>query len=196
MAILSGLEVQKQISEGRISIDPYKPEHVNPVSVDLTLGTEVKVYKPLWWEDSNVGVQVYSPYSITLDVKKENTTTAHMMTSAGLLLQPNVLYLMHTAERVCTDHYVPVLDGKSSLGRLGIAAHVTAGFGDPGFDGQYTLEVTTVHRVRIYPGMRFCQIRFHEIQGEVSLYQNKGHYTGEAAQGAVASKINEQFNER
>lgn len=83
-----------------------------------------------------------------------------------LTLEPRKLYLLHTAERVSTKAFVPVLDGKSSIGRLGICIHLTAGYGDPGFDGQYTLEVTCVIPVRIYAGMRFCQMRFHTMVGE------------------------------
>jgi len=98
---------------------------------------------------------------------------------------------MHTAERVFSNRFVPVLDGKSSIGRLGICVHLTAGYGDPGFNGQYTLEVTTVYPVRVYPRMRFCQMRFHMIEGEVQQYT--GNYTGGSAMGPVASRCWKQF---
>lgn len=88
-----------------------------------------------------------------------------------------------------------ILTHNSSIGRLGICVHLTAGFGDPGFDGQYTLEVTCVHPVKVYVGMRFCQIRFHEIVGEIEDYSKKGHYTGSAAVGAVPSMSWKQFQE-
>jgi dCTP deaminase len=107
-------------------------------------------------------------------------------------LEPNVGYLMHTIERVHTKKYVPVLDGKSSIGRLFMKVHETAGYGDAGFDGQYTLEVTVVHPLRVYPGMRIAQMRFHTILGEVQkLYA--GNYTGEAAKGPVPSRAWRQF---
>jgi dCTP deaminase len=109
----------------------------------------------------------------------------------GFVLLKGIGYLMHTAERVRTGHYVPVLDGKSSIGRLFIAVHVTAGYGDTGFDGQYTLEVTAQHPVVVYPGMRFCQIRFHTTVGDVQPYH--GNYTGEASMGPVPSRAYNQF---
>lgn len=131
---------------------------------------------------------------VALDVKRPAKTREWQMDpEAGWILQPGVGYLMHTAERIHTDHFVPVLDGKSSIGRLFVQVHVTAGFGDPGFDGQYTLEVMSLFPVRVYPGMRFCQIRFHTIEGDVTSYRELGHYTGEAAQGPVASRIHETF---
>jgi dCTP deaminase len=83
-----------------------------------------------------------------------------------------------------------VLDGKSSLGRLGVSVHATAGFGDPGFDGQWTLEVTCVLPVRLYAGMRVAQVRFHAVQGEVQQYA--GNYV-EHATGPVASRSWRQF---
>jgi len=89
---------------------------------------------------------------------------------------------------------VPVIDGKSSIGRLFIAMHITAGYGDTGFNGQYTLEVTAVHPVIVYPGMRFCQMRFHTTVGEVLDYANcDSHYTGANAMGPVASQAYKQF---
>jgi dCTP deaminase len=103
---------------------------------------------------------------------------------------------MHTAERIVTDSFVPVLDGKSSLGRLFMQVHATAGYGDPGFDGQYTLEVTVTQPVVIYAGMRFCQIRFHTLVGfQRTSYQAKGHYIGPLAEGPVASMSWKQFAE-
>ena len=100
---------------------------------------------------------------------------------------------MHTRERVGTEKFVPIIDGKSSIGRLFVFCHVTAGFGDVGFFGQYTLEVLTVHPVILYAGMRICQIRFQSIAGEFDFY--KGHYRNETAQGAVPSHAYEQFEE-
>ena len=109
------------------------------------------------------------------------------------MLMPGVGYLMHTAERVCTNKYVPVLDGKSSLGRLFVMVHVTAGYGDAGFDGQYTLEVLVHFPVIVYPGMRFCQMRFMEIKGDPVSYQRTGHYVGDKALGPVGSLVHKQL---
>jgi dCTP deaminase len=101
---------------------------------------------------------------------------------------------MHTRERIWTEKFVPIVDGKSSIGRLFIQIHATAGYGDPGYDGEYTLEVIVQHPVRVYAGMRIGQIRFHTLEGEVEkTYKVTGSYKDEAAQGAVASKAWRQF---
>jgi dCTP deaminase len=200
--ILSGPEILAQIEKGRISIDPFNRAHVNPASVDLTLGSEVAVYHQVTsresgWADlaaehggvsNGSGVLPYRSAS-PLDTKKPLSVRRYTIDpNNGWVLHPGVGYLMHTAERVGTNHYVPILDGKSSIGRLFIKVHETAGFGDPGFNGQYTLEVTSQFPVIVYSGMRICQIRFHAIQGEVQNYQSTGSYTGQLATGPIASQ--------
>lgn len=179
MSILSGAEIARQVKLGRIEIDPYTKDHLNPASIDLTLGKDVVVY-------------LFS--GPELDVKKPAETERFTIDrERGYRLEPGMLYLMHTTERVKTEEFVPILDGKSSIGRLGIVVHLTAGYGDPGFDGQYTLEVTVVHPIRVYPGMRFCQMRFHNLLGERVNYQHGGNYTGSDATGPVPSKSYKQF---
>lgn len=223
--ILSGHEIRRQVELTRITIDPFDDGHINPGSVDLTLGPEVAVYEDFtdcstadewqrvteWRAESRSvscgenfargpydgqGLQPshYTPGTrkLALDTKKPAKLRKWQMDpEAGWLILPDVGYLMHTVERVHTDHYVPVLDGKSSIGRLFIQVHVTAGYGDAGYDGQYTLEVTSKFPVIVYPGMRFCQMRFYCILGEVLSYRDTGHYQGKQATGAVASRIDE-----
>src|SRR5580693_735132 len=174
--ILTDRAIKKQLKEGRIEIEPYNEEQLNPVSYDLTLGDEVRVYND-WvvngykeWggtypggypcPDTPDGVHLFKKDGI-VDVKKEPTTTSFKIDPEhGWLLKPGIGYLMHTRERIKTNYYVPIIDGKSSVGRLFLQVHITAGFGDPGFNGQYTLEVVVTNMVRVYPGMRICQIRF------------------------------------
>jgi len=195
--ILSGPEIVKQIEAGRITIDPFDPKKVNPASVDLTLGEHIGIYQGTYQmnAESDDGRWAMGIRPSIWDSKKSRDMDHHIMDAEqGWVLQPGIGYLLHTKERVTTNHYVPVLDGKSSIGRAFILVHFTAGYGDPGFDGQYTLEVTSLFPVRIYPGMRFCQMRFHTMVGEPLLYKEKGHYQGEAAQGAVASQIHRQFD--
>jgi len=182
--ILSGKEIKSQIKNGDIEISPFDPELVNVASVDLRLGEMVRMY-----ETNNSGRGALG--RVALDCRTEPMTHLFEMNPTGFVLQPGELYLMHTVERVFSNRFVPVLDGKSSIGRLGICVHLTAGYGDPGFNGQYTLEVTTVYPVRVYPRMRFCQMRFHMIEGEVQQYT--GNYTGGAAMGPVASRCWKQF---
>lgn len=209
--ILSGNEIRRQVKNGRIEISPFTPDHVNdevvtpefvnPASVDLTLGDEIGVYAdwvevpfqagksaPNFVEDG----RFFRPLDRVFDIKeKPNLLKYKIDPKKGWVLRPGIGYLAHTVERVTTDIFVPILDGKSSIGRLFVKIHETAGFGDPHFNGQYTLEVTAMHPIRIYPGMRFCQIRFHVIEGDVTPYE--GNYTGDDARGPVASKAWRQF---
>lgn len=161
---------------------PYDPERVQAASVDLTLGEEVRRYKPTWDDRRHEHI-------IMLDVHKENPTVSMQLEEGtGMWLYPKLLYLMHTRERLHTLKYEIDVTGKSSLGRLGIIVHHTAGHIDPGFDGQVTLEVAVIHPVKIYGGMPFCQARFHTLEGEVEDYRKRGNYVGDAARGAQASR--------
>lgn len=150
--ILSGKEIEKQIGKD-IIIEPFVKNRINPNSYNLTLYNELLVY------ENNV-----------LDMKTENPTKQIMIPKDGLLLEPNTLYLGRTNEYTKTDQYVPMLEGRSSTGRLGIFIHVTAGFGDVGFAGYWTLEIFCIQPVRIYPNIEVCQIYFHTICGDYELY--------------------------
>lgn len=186
MGILSGQRIREEIERKVISIDPY-PTSFNPASVDLHLGTDVLQYVcPERLTNSIVG----------LDVRKQPFTMIETIDDEGYILLPGRLYLMHTVESIWTKHYVPVLDGKSSIGRLGIVIHLTAGYGDPGFQGQYTLEVTSMIPVRVFAGMPFCQMRFHDLAGHSWIdYQDVGHYAG-PQKGPHASRIWMYFRDK
>lgn len=206
--ILSGPEIRRQVQAGTIEIDPYNPARINPASIDLTLGDEVGIYrwtysqleiageKEPWVEDgSRIIPMTKEPHRQEIwDSRKPREIDKFKISDKGWVLYPGIGYLLHTKERVTTNHFVPVLDGKSSIGRAFILVHYTAGYGDPGFDGQYTLEVSAQIPIRIYAGMRFCQMRFHTLVGEPLLYHEKGHYKGDSAKGAVASHIYDQFD--
>lgn len=202
-SILSDTSILSAVESGDIEISPFNPGHVNITSYDLTLGSEVRVYKK-WVEGDfslpdGSGLRPKSFGSTVVDPHNPSDveTISFQIPENGWVLKPGIGYLMHTAERVGTKIYNPVLDGKSSIGRLFIVVHVTAGFGDPGFDGQYTLEVLATHPVRVYAGMRFCQIRFHTIAGELSkTYDEVGHYTKTEARGARPSQAWKQFEEQ
>jgi dCTP deaminase len=182
-SILTDVAISRAVANQDIVIDPYRASHVNPASYDLTLGDQVLVYAA----DS---LSVY-------DVKQEPTKFRHaLIGDEGFVIHPGVGYLMHTHERVLTESYVPVLDGKSSIGRLFISVHSTAGYGDPGFDGQYTLEVTAHHfSVRLYAGMRIAQMRFHTMEGKLAKTY-EGNYRGATAKGPVPSAAWRQFAEK
>lgn len=199
--ILSGLQIQKELKLERILIDPFDPKQLNPASYDLTLGKEVRVYSNAVYierrrvtpEDVSCGKHLHqrSP-AIMLDPRSNNDTESFQIGDSGWLLKPGIGYLMHTQERVGSKFLVPVIDGKSSLGRLFIQVHATAGYGDPNFFGQFTLEVTVTHPVRVYAGMRIAQVRFHTVLGDIKPYE--GNYTGSDALGATPSKSWRQFS--
>ena len=105
-------------------------------------------------------------------MKKENEYERIMIPHDGFLLEPNRLYLGRTIEYTETKTLVPMLEGRSSVGRLGLFIHVTAGFGDVGFKGFWTLEIFCIQPVSIYAGVEVCQIYYHTIEGEYDSYSN------------------------
>lgn len=211
--ILTGNAICKAVRDGTITIDPWVPGQVNHEeawelhgrvnsgSYDLLLGDAVAVYRAVVYLagagiERDDGSHLFVNPAGELDAKKKNEVYVFNMDSKkGWLCKPGIGYLMHTRERILTYEYGPVLDGKSSIGRLFTTAHVTAGYGDSGFNGQYTLEVTVTHPTRVYPGMRFSQIRFHTMVGEPIDYSQKGHYVGAASIGPVPSMTWKQFEE-
>ncbi len=153
--ILSGLEIEKQVAAGRISIDPFDSSRINPNSYNLRLYNELLVYT-----------------DEVLDMKKPLATRRLEIPPEGLVLQPGKLYLGRTFEYTETNHFVPMLEGRSSVGRLGLYIHVTAGFGDVGFSGYWTLEIQCVQPVKIYPMVEICQIYYHTIDGAFECYHS------------------------
>lgn len=185
---------------------PFTEKNLNPASLDLTLGNQVAVYSDFTYcatadrpRDRPFAGEGIAPVTSLpgkcLDVReKSSIRTWTIDPELGWVIMPGVGYLMHTAERVLAVDTVPIVDGKSSLGRVFLQVHMTAGYGDAGFDGQYTLEVQSVFPVRLYPGMRICQIRFVSIQGNLVTYE--GHYVGDKATGPVASRVWEQMQDK
>tara|TARA_B110000037_G_scaffold148991_1_gene168220 strand:- start:5846 stop:6367 length:522 start_codon:yes stop_codon:yes gene_type:complete len=168
--ILSGKEIAKQ-QGSKIIIEPYSKANINPNSYNLTLHDEIMVY------DNH-----------ELDMKKENTATRMVIPEEGLLLDTNKLYLGRTLEFTSTDGYVPMLEGRSSIGRLGLFIHVTAGFGDVGFSGFWTLEMFCVQPIRIYAGVEIAQIYYHKIDGEYDTYVSNKYQHNKSIQPSLLFK--------
>jgi len=105
-------------------------------------------------------------------MRKSNRVERITIPEDGLVLTPNQLYLGRTVERTETHNLVPMIEGRSSVGRLGLFVHVTAGFGDVGFAGYWTLEMFAVQPVKIYPGVPICHIFFHQVAGQITEYSS------------------------
>ncbi len=170
--ILSGHEIKEQLGRG-IVIDPFDERNLNPNSYNLTLHHELMVYEEL-----------------VLDMGKPNRFRRISIPPEGLVLSPNQLYLGRTVERTETHHLVPMIEGRSSVGRLGLFVHVTAGFGDVGFCGFWTLEMFAVQPIRIYPGVSICQIFYHQVCGEVTAYDSKYQHNRDIQPSLLFEELN------
>jgi dCTP deaminase len=168
--ILSGKEIKARLGKD-IIIDPFDESQLNPNSYNMKLHNELMVYK-----------------NHALDMRKKNEAELITIPEEGLELQPNRLYLGRTLEYTETDNLVPMLEGRSSIGRLGLFVHVTAGFGDVGFCGYWTLEIFCIHPIRIYPGVEVCQIYYHTIEGEYERYKSGKYQNNKGIQPSMLYK--------
>lgn len=168
--IISGMEIKKRLGSD-ILIDPFDEKQLNPNSYNLRLHNELMLY------DEPV-----------LDMKSKHKTELITIPEEGLVLAPNTLYLGRTQEYTETHNLVPMLEGRSSIGRLGLFIHITAGFGDVGFKGYWTLEMFCVQPVKIYPGVEICQIFFHTLEGEFTEYVSNKYQNNTGIQPSLLYK--------
>jgi dCTP deaminase len=148
--ILTDKEILNCIDEGSILIEPFKRECLGSNSYDVHLGRYLAVYK-----------------NRVLDARAKNEIIEMIIPEEGIELQPGTLYLGVTEEYTETHKHVPFLEGKSSIGRLGLDIHATAGKGDIGFCNTWTLEISCIMPVRVYAGMPIGQLIYFEVRGEV-----------------------------
>ncbi|MGW4412555.1 dCTP deaminase [Nonomuraea sp. NPDC004702] len=154
--ILTGPEITAAVADRRLRIDPFDDGQVNPNSYNVRLGDTLRTYT-----------------GPVLDAYCPNETREHHIGPGGFVLQPGELYLGHTEEKVGSDAFVPLLFGRSSVGRLGLFVEITAPIGDIGFYGQWTLMLSPVRSLRVYAGMKIGQIMFVLSIGPVDLYRGK-----------------------
>lgn len=156
--ILSDARILEEIESGNIVIEPFERSRLGSNSYDVRLGKYLAVYKER-----------------VLDARKHNQIDEIIIPEEGFILEPNTLYLGVTEEYTETHKHVPFLEGKSSIGRLGIHIHATAGKGDVGFCNTWTLEITVAQAVRVYAGMPIGQLIYFDVNGDViNLYNKKG----------------------
>jgi dCTP deaminase len=168
--ILSGKEIKNKLGK-EIIIDPFNDRQLGPNSYNLRLHQELMMY------DEPV-----------LDMKKSHKTKTFVIPDDGLVLEPGRLYLGRTVEYTETDCYVPMLEGRSSIGRLGLFIHITAGFGDVGFKGFWTLEIFCVQAIRVYPNVEICQIFYHAIEGDYVRYMSNKYQNNRGIQPSLLYK--------
>jgi dCTP deaminase len=152
--VLSDRTIRRLIDDGRIGIDPYEPALMQPSSLDVRVDRYFRVFRNSRY-----------PY---IDVKQAQEELTELVTADDepFILHPGEFVLGSTLERVTLpDDLVARLEGKSSLGRLGLLIHSTAGFIDPGWDGHVTLELSNVANlpITIYPGMKIGQLSFVQL---------------------------------
>ncbi len=150
MAILSDTKIRRAMRRGKIIIEPFFDECLGSNSYDVHLNDVLGVY-----------------LRKVIDSKSDNKVRYFNIPKSGFELDPEEFYLASTLEYTETYSFVPFLEGKSSTGRLGISIHETAGKGDVGFKGHWTLEMRAGKRVVIYPGMPIGQLMYHEVRGTV-----------------------------
>ena len=163
--ILTDVQILESIENGEIVIEPYDRKSLGTNSYDVHLAKYLAVYT----ED-------------VLDARKHNPVKEIIIPEEGFVIQPGTLYLGVTEEYTETHATVPFLEGKSSVGRLGIDIHATAGKGDVGFCNTWTLEISCVHPVRVYASMPIGQLIYFKVDGKIENYYNK--------------KLNAKYNQR
>lgn len=172
--ILTGPQIKYAREQGWLDISDWDEKRLNPNSYNLRLANELMIYGQ---EYSYKAIEMDKNGNLTenfveksgimrlknLDMANDMPVATFSIPESGYLLEPGVLYLGRTMEYTKTNKFVPMLEGRSSIGRLGVSIHVTAGFGDIGFKGYWTLEITCVQPTIIYPEIEICQIYYHTI---------------------------------
>ena len=173
--MLTANSILRLVREKRIVIEPFNPDHLNPNSYNLTLAPKL-----LWY-----------PGKAPLDLKSRRDPSTIFVPEHGLVLQPNELYLGCSNEYTESHDHIPMINGRSSLARLGVSVHQTGGFGDIGFKGNWTLEITVIKPVKIYPDIQFAQLCWFRPDGLVDqLYQGK--YQNSRTANPIESRLHRE----
>jgi dCTP deaminase len=174
---LSDGTIRRLIEEGHIKVDPWEPDHVQPASVDLRLGDSFRVFD----NHRITAIDLREvPSNLTSEVK--------VAPDEPFVIHPGEFCLGRTLEWVeLPDDIVATVEGKSSLGRLGLIVHATAGFVDPGWKGTLTLELNNLTRVpiKLYPGLLIAQLSFMALDRAAERPYGSpelgSHYQGQVA---------------
>lgn len=191
---LTGQAIRDSVKDGTIMIEPYDEKNINPNSYNLTIGNTCKVLDlnhetviiP-FIDISQLNIEATCRY---IDTAKPIQYNDIEIPKEGLILLPGNLYLIATNETIGSDCYIPMITGRSSMGRMGVSVHQEAGFGDIGYHGKWTLQVTVVKPTKIYPNMKMAQMYMVVPSGYIKdLYHGKYQNSTDAA----GSQINKDF---
>lgn len=154
--ILTGEKILEEINNKNILIEPFRDECLGMNSYDLHLGRHMATYK-----------------TRVLDSKEHNKIEEILLNDSGYIIEPNVLYLGVSEEYTEILHHVPFLEGISSASRLGIFVNCSSGKGNIGHCNTWTIEITSIQPVRIYPGMPIAKLMFFTVEGKATTKYNK-----------------------
>jgi dCTP deaminase len=180
--VLSDRTIKEQLAAGRLVIDPFDEALLQPSSVDVRVAGQFRVFR-----------NNRQPYIDVREPSLDLTEIVEVGADAPFILHPGEFVLGSTLERVgVPDDLVARLEGKSSLGRLGLLIHSTAGYVDPGWNGTITLELSNVSRlpITIWLGMRIGQLSFLQLTTPVDRAY-AGKYQGQ--RGPTASRAHQDF---
>lgn len=208
MSILTKSAIRQKIQDGSIVISPFDESQLNPNSYDVRLGDTLAVYERgiSEWEGINglsyIYVPFYEMYPMTANMARFDCKNPDVfriinftIPESGIILMPGILYLATTLEYTESHDTAPYLDGKSSTARAGMKIHLTAGRGDIGFCGHWTMEIEVTHPIRVYAGMKVGQITWHTVEGEIeTTYKETGQYNNRS-NVPMGSGIWKQFRE-
>lgn len=177
MSILTKSAIRQKIKDGSIVITPYDESQLNPNSYDVRFGDTLAVYKGLAKLDNDGDPFIATNFCADCKTEGDFKIKTFEIPESGVILMPGILYLATTLEYTESHDTVPYLDGKSSTARAGMKIHLTAGRGDVGFCGHWTMEIEVTHPIRVYAGMKVGQITWHTVEGEIeTTYKETGQY--------------------
>lgn len=171
--VLSNIGILENIEKGNIKISNFDVKRLNPNSYNVTLFNELQTYR-----------------TENLDLAEDTPTENIFISESGLWLEPNKLYLGRTNEHTSTENLVPMIEGRSSTARKGLYVHVSAGFGDNGFRGYWTLEIHCIQPVKIYPNIEIAQLYWHTLD-KIGGMKYEGKYQDN--NGIQSSKFYEEI---
>ncbi|MBC7310845.1 MAG: dCTP deaminase [Actinomycetales bacterium] len=186
--LLSDRDIRSEIDNGRVTLDPWDPSMIQPSSVDVRLDKYFRLFDNHKY-----------PYIDPAEAQPDLTRLVEVDPNEGFVLHPGEFVLASTLETVSLpDDLAARVEGKSSLGRLGLLTHATAGFVDPGFSGHVTLELSNVATlpIMLWPGMKIGQLAFFRLssptENPYGSQKYGSHYQGQ--RGPTASRSHENFH--